>query len=92
MGHLQPLSPGVVDEFIVLKYHSRYILTMAETKKSHGNKKYYHVLTSSPKSLEGKGFEQTTSCTRVVSDGIRHYKIINGVRHWLSYPPSNYKK
>ena len=44
MGHLQPLSPGVVDEFIVLKYHSRYILTMAETKKSHGNKKYYHVL------------------------------------------------
>ena len=30
--------------------------------------------------------------TKIVTDGAYYYKIINGVRHWLSTPPDTYEK
>ena len=29
---------------------------------------------------------------KIVTDGTYNYKIINGVRHWLSTPPDTYEK
>ena len=36
--------------------------------------------------------QSTTNRTKIVTDGTYNYKIINGVRHWLSTPPDTYEK